>query len=308
MAQPLSIESKDWVYLITTRTAGSRLWLVNNKELESRILGALARYQHIHSVVIYAFILMGNHYHLLAKFPERNRALFMRDLNSALARLVGRHVSAHGRRSVWARRYSYQVLPRDEDVRHWFFYVALNPVSSGITRSVPQYPSYNSFFDAAKDIHRQYAWIDWSSYLVHKRTHPEAKPADFAKEYLLKLSRLPAQEGLSQVDYRQSLVNELGRRQKELVAEREKAGKGFLGVAKLQSQAPGAYPRSTKSSTRHSFRPLVLTLCAKARRSFLQLYFSIYDAFKTASAAFRLGKDHEPFPEGTYPPPRLAIC
>ena len=308
MAQPLSIENKEWVYLITTRTAGSRLWLINNKELESRILGALARYQSIHSVVIYAFILMGNHYHLLAGFPKGNRALFMRDLNSALARLVGRHVSLHGRRSVWARRYSYQVLPRDEDVRHWFYYAALNPVSSGITRSVSQYPAYNSFFDAANGIEREYTWIDWSRYLLHKRTNPAAKPIDFSKKYRLKLSRLPTLEALDQADYRRLLTNELEQRRQELIVQRRNSGKGFLGLTKLRAQPPGAYPRTTKTSSRHSFRPLVLTLCAKTRRSFLEMYFSIYDAFKRASAAFRLGKKHEPFPEGTYPPAPVVLC
>ena len=35
-------------------------------------MGALARYQHIHSAVIYAFVLMGNHYHLLLEISEAN--------------------------------------------------------------------------------------------------------------------------------------------------------------------------------------------------------------------------------------------
>jgi hypothetical protein len=187
---------------------------------------------------------MGNHYHLLASFPKRNRALFMRDLNSALARLIGRYVSAHGRRSVWARRYSYQVLLRDEDVRHWFYYVALNPVSSGITRSVSQYPSYNSFFDAARGKVRICTWIDWSRYLLYKRNHSEAKPSHFAKEYRLKLSRLPGLEKVSVKRYKELVFIEAKKRQKRLVTERERAGKGFLGPAKLLAQTPGTSPRS----------------------------------------------------------------
>ena len=88
MAQPLSIESKDWVYFITTRTAGSRLWLVGNQGLENQILGYLGKYQQRYEAEIYGFILMGNHYHLMASFPKMNRALFMRDFNSAVARAV----------------------------------------------------------------------------------------------------------------------------------------------------------------------------------------------------------------------------
>ena len=147
MSQPLSIENPDWVFLITTRTSGSRLWLVNNKQLLDSILGVLAKYSIKYKAILYGFIVMGNHYHLLAQFPERNKALFMRDFNSALARVVGRYVKQHGRRSVWARRYSCQALTRAEDVRNWFFYVALNPVSSGIVQDVSNYLSYNSFED-----------------------------------------------------------------------------------------------------------------------------------------------------------------
>ena len=308
MAQPLSIEHKEWTYLITTRTAGSRLWFNNNKELEARILGALARYQCIYFVTIYAFILMGNHYHLLASFPKQNRALFMRDSNSAVARLVGRHVSKHGRRSVWARRYSYQVLLRDEDIRHWFFYVSLNPVSSGITSSISQYPSYNAFFDAVKGIERVYNWTNWSKYLMHKRYHPDAKLSDFSTKYTLKFSRLPGCEALSAKDYAESMTKELRGRRDALIKERKEAGKGFLGVEKLKSQPIGSRPLNTKTSNRNSFRPLVLTLCKETKEQFLDIYFSILDAFKAASAAFRAGSFNGDFPPGTYPPPRLAVA
>jgi REP element-mobilizing transposase RayT len=308
MSQPLSIEDRDWVFLITTRTAASRLWLINNKKLEYSILASLARYQHIHSAVIYAFILMGNHYHLLASFPKRNRALFMRDFNSAVARLVGRHVSAHGRRSVWARRYSYQVLLRNEDIFHWFYYVALNPVSSGIVKSIRRYPSYNSFSDAAAGRSNSYRWIDWSKYLMKRRHEPGAKPETFSKEYPLILSRLPGYESLSPEAYRYAMHKELNARENSLLQERRRKHSGFLGEKKLKGQASGSSPRTTKTSARYSFRPLVLTLCAKTKKRFLELYFSICKAFKEASAAFRSGDSTALFPAGTYPPPRLALA
>jgi REP element-mobilizing transposase RayT len=307
MAQPLSIEDSEWTYLITTRTADSRLWFVNNNHLEQRILAALARYQQIHAVTLYAFVIMGNHYHILARFPKRNRALFMRDFNSAVARLVGRHVSTHGRRSVWARRYGYQVLLREEDIAHWFYYVALNPVSSGIVSSASQYPSYNSFFDTASEITRSYGWINWSKYLLNKRHHPKSQPEEFSKRYPLVFSRLPGYAAHSHTDYARVLTDELTSRQASLVSERKVSGKGFLGLNKYKAQAPGVRPRHTKTSTRYSIRPLILTLCSKTRKKFLKLYFSIRDAFQEASAAFCAGNLAVTFPDGTYPPPRLVL-
>lgn len=306
MGQPLSIENEEWVSLITTRTACSRLWFINNPELENQILGCLARYQNIYEVILYGFVIMGNHYHLLARFPKCNRALFMRDFNSAVARLVGRNVNEHGRRSVWARRYAHQVLPREEDILHWFLYVALNPVSSGIVRDIHEYDSYNSFFDAKNGIRRKYMWYNWSQYLMSKRCNSDAKLEDFGTEYTLTFSRIPGYHGLPHNRYEANLNRLALARQDEIVKDRLSIGKGFLGAERRRQQRPGTVPRYTKLSSRNSPRPLVLTLCKAARRRFLDLYFLIRDRFDQVSALFRAGRLTQVFPKGTYPPPRLV--
>jgi len=308
MGQMLSVEDEEWSYLITTRTAGSKLWLLNNNELEAAILGCLARYQTVYEVVLYAFVLMGNHYHLVADFPKMNRAEFMRDFNSQIARLVGRKVKAHGRRSVWARRYAYQILPLEKDVRNWFFYVALNPVSSGIVRNIDSYPAYNSFFDACSGTARIYRWVNWSKYLMAKRYDKNLSEDEFAIEYKLTFSRLPGTENLSDTDYKEELTKELKHRNDLIIKERLEHGKGFLGLNKLRSVIAGAAPRSTKRSSRHSFRPIVLSLCTKTRKAYLKLFMDITNAFLSASKVFRSGENLKVlFPSGTYPPPR-PVC
>lgn len=306
MAQPLSIENGEWSYLITSRTADSRLWFINNPELEERIRGCLARYQQLYNVVIYGFIIMGNHYHLVAKFPKLNRALFMRDFNSAVARLVGRAVGIHGRRSVWARRYSYQILPTDEDVKNWFFYLALNPVSSGLVSRVMQYKGYNSFFDAISGKAREYRWLDWNAYFKAKRHGAQVSEEQFIKIYTLRFSKLPGFEQYSKQDYYHSLARELQARNKDIVLERKKAGRGFLGAENLARQEVGSRPKSSKTSLRHSFRPIVLSLCAQAKHETLSIYFSILSAFRAVSENFvkNLASIAD-FPPGTYPPPLL---
>ena len=306
VAQPLSIEDKNYSYFITTRTANSRLWLIKNKELEEQLLAILARYQQLYSVILYAFILMGNHYHLIAKFPEGNRAAFMRDFNSAAARLIGRQVNVHGRRSVWARRYSHQVLLRPEDLTHWFYYAALNPVSSGIVKDNKEYPSFNSFYDAASGIQRVCKWIDWSAYILKKRYSESVKPQDFIKEYTLTFSKLPEFEELANEDYKTALMEKLAEREKSAVDERIKQGRGFLGKDKIKLQEIGATPRFSKISTRRSFRPLILTLCKETKRYYLSIYFSIREWFLKASKAFREGELSVEFPPGTYSPSRYT--
>ena len=306
MTQPLSIEDENWTYLITTRTADSRLWLIDSKQLEAKILGILARYQEIYGAILYAFILMGNHYHLVAKFPGRNRALFMRDFNSAVARVVGRYVKAHGRRSVWARRYSYQILPRSEDIMHWFFYAALNPVSSGLCRTIASYRSYNSFQDAAAGRTRTCEWLDWSKYTMKRRYNPAIEVEQFITKYELSFSRLPGFEHLSATAYAELLHTELQKRQTEKVAERDLRGQKFMADFN-RSPKQGDRPFSTKTSTRTSYRPLVLTLCSTTKRAVLDTYFRILDRFKEASDLYRNKNTFVQFPSGTYPPPKLRL-
>ena len=86
-SHPIRVECGERFQHITTRTAGSRLWFVNNKKLEERILAFLGFYQEKYTVELSSFKLMGNHYHLVARFPNKNRAQFMRDFNARICLL-----------------------------------------------------------------------------------------------------------------------------------------------------------------------------------------------------------------------------
>ena len=120
MGRDLSFEHPDYCFFATIRTASSRLWFVNNLKLEERILAYLARYAEMHGVVLYAFIIMGNHYHLLARFPKGNKAAFFRDLNGMISRLTKVRVKSFEGGKLWARRVRCQVVPNSEDILERF--------------------------------------------------------------------------------------------------------------------------------------------------------------------------------------------
>jgi hypothetical protein len=89
MAGIIKPEFPSEVVLITSRTILSRLWFKLTPQLCDFFH---ARYQEIYEVEIYAFCLMGNHYHLLARFPKGNRVLFEGDFNSIISRALPRLV------------------------------------------------------------------------------------------------------------------------------------------------------------------------------------------------------------------------
>ena len=92
MSRDLSFEDPELTFFITTRTIASRLWFVNNRKLHRKVAAFLAKYQRKFGVILYAFIIMGNHYHLVARFPRGNKAKFLKAFNSIFARLVEKMV------------------------------------------------------------------------------------------------------------------------------------------------------------------------------------------------------------------------
>lgn len=307
MGQDLRIEDPQRVDFNTTRTQNCRLWFVNNRELEYQILAGLAKYQKSHNVALYAFTLQGDHHHDIATFKLANRACFMRDLNSHIARVTKRLVPAVGGGKFWGRRYANQRLPRDEDTEEWLFYCALQPVLAGLTEKISEYPGYNSFHDAVCGIKRKFKLTDWTAYHNAKRYNPQVPIKNYQTTFTLEYKRLPGYEHLSQGEYKRLMYERLEARRVEIVKKRYAEGKGFLGKAAVLATKPGDRPHSPKTSGRNSKRPLVLSRCAKTIKHYVSEYFGIRARYKEASFAYlRQGILTTAFPQGTYRPPMLC--
>ena len=100
---------------------------MNNPELEEAILGYAARYSTRYEVKMYALAIEGNHIQKAASFPKANRAHFMRDFNSSVARAVPRYQPKYPGGRFWARRYSSEHLVAGQDLEEIFFYIVLQP-------------------------------------------------------------------------------------------------------------------------------------------------------------------------------------
>ena len=296
------IETPDKCNFITIRTRNSELWFVNNKILHERFCAYLAKYQEKYKVIIYAFVIQGNHYHLLARFPKGNRALFMRDLNSMLARLTKIYVPSYPGGTLWGGRYSPEVVPEAIDIEDRFFYCALQAVNSGLAVKPSDYPSYNSWGDAVWGREKTYKVLNLEGYNAAQRKNPRARRQDFISTHTLKYSRLPGYGKMPKSEYVRTLHKELEVRRSAKVKERQANKLEFCSPETLRQTRPGARPRKTKTSTRTSHRPRVLTRSAEARAEFLKWYFSIIDAYRKASKRYREGKFNVEFPPGTYRP------
>lgn len=296
--------------LLTTRSIRSRLWFVNNSKLETACLGYAAKFSKRYAVNLYAFAIEGNHIHATALFPLENRAAFMRDLNSCIGRAVSRHIDNYIGGPLWARRYSVEYLPDEPDIEKYFFYVVLQPVQDGLVEKISQYPGYNCFYDAVNGIKRKFKVINWAAYNAAKR-YKHVNIKDFTEIVTLEYARLPGYEHLSQKEYAKLMHEKLEERRLEIVKNRYSKGETFMGREKLKLVRAGTIPKNTKTSSRTTHRPRILSLSNKSRAAAKSWYFTIYYAYKDASIRFRKGDMTVVFPPGTYrpysscrPPPR----
>lgn len=306
-SQPLRIENPEHISFTTSKTVQGKLWLVNNRRLEERVLGYVAKYQEKFGVTLYSLVFQGNHLHTVSQFPNRNRALFFRDLNARTAEAVRACVPTFGSGPLYARRYAEQAVVTNADIEEQFFYSALQPVAAGLCERIGDYPGYNSVWDAINGIERKCKVFDGTGFFRAKRAGLKPKVEDFTTVYYLKFSRLPGYEHLSAEEYRSYMLNELERRRIELVQEWKAKGHRFLTKAELRRVVAGSHPKTTKTSARHDKRPLVLTKHYETKKAFLAWYFGIYNWYKHAVKKFFAGNLSIPFPPGTYRPPGLLI-
>lgn len=296
------IETNAMSTLLTTRSRNSELWFVNNSRLEEAILGYAAKFSARYEVTLYAFAIEGNHIHGTALFPKRNRAHFMRDLNSCIARSIPRYVSNYPGGTFWARRYSNEFLPDKEDLEHYFFYTVLQPVQDGLVDKISDYPGYNCFHDAIWGIKRKFKVMNWAAYNSAKRWNSSVSIKDFRETVELKFERLPGYEHLTQKEYATLMLKKLEEHRSQIIKLRQKSGKGFAGRDNILKTKPGSSPKTTKTSTIDSHRPRILSICPVRRAEGKEWYFSTVFEYQTASIAYRNGDFNVRFPDGTYPP------
>lgn len=297
------IETSEYSNLITSRTRDSRLWFVNNEQLEERILGLTAKYTTRHNITLYGFALEGNHLHLVAQMSDNNRAIFLRDLKSTIAKAVPHFTPSYSGGGVWGRRFSNEFIGDDSTLEDYFFYVALQPVKDGLVDRISDYPGYNCFHDAVWGKERRFKVFNGTAYYRAKRYGAKVRKCDFFEEFTLRYARLPGYEHLTQKEYAILMHDKLEERRQDILRARVAEGKiSFVGGKRLKQIVPGSLPKNTKTSTSTTHRPRVLSLCHQKRAEMRSWYFGILLHFKDASNRYRKGELSAEFPAGTYRP------
>ena len=127
MARALRLQFPGAIYHVTTR-GNERRSIYRDDADRRRFLEKLEECVEIHHIRLYAFVLMSNHFHLLAETPRANLVVFMQQFNSSYSIYFN---CRHGRSGhLFGGRYKAKMVEGDEYKQgDWFG--ELLPVGGG---------------------------------------------------------------------------------------------------------------------------------------------------------------------------------
>lgn len=148
MARPLRIEVENTLYHITSRGNEKRKIFRNDRD-RKRFLLLLKDVRLKYEGIIYAYVLMDNHYHLLLETLKANLSKIMHYIDVSYAVYFNKKYQRTGH--LFQGRYKALVVEKENYLLELSRYIHLNPVRAGIVKRPGEYK--------------------WSSYCHYVKTH-----------------------------------------------------------------------------------------------------------------------------------------
>ena len=137
MSRPLRLEYPGAVWHVTCR-GNERRDVFRDDADRGRFLDILGRTVSLFRWRLHAFVLMGNHYHLLVETPEPTLSRGMRQLNGVYTQAFNR---AHRREGhLFQGRFKAILVEKEAHLLELCRYVVLNPVRAGLVRTAKGWP------------------------------------------------------------------------------------------------------------------------------------------------------------------------
>ncbi len=295
---------------VTCRTVQGRCLLRPTPRIADLVRGVLARAVRLYPVQIHAFCFLSNHFHLLVTVPSAERlAAFMNYMNSNLAREVGRQV--RWKDKFWGRRYQ-AVLVSDEEAAQVerLLYILRQGCKENLVRRPTDWPGASSTRALLDGSPVRGTWFDRTKeYRLAVRGRASGREEVTAVESF-DLVHLPCWRDLPPERHRARCADLVALVEAETAARIRVTGREPLGSARLLRQDP----HLEQDMPRKRPAPLVHAATQAVRRAIRLRYQGFVEAFRRASARFRLGvagasEALSLFPPGSFPPSaRFVAC
>jgi putative transposase len=150
MARPLRLEYEGAFYHVTSR--GNERGKIFFSEADyGKFLSYLGKAKEKYGIILHAYVLMTNHYHLLLETPDANLSKVMHYLNGSYTTYINVKKKRSGH--LFQGRYKAIIVDRDSYLGELSRYIHLNPVRAGLVKKPEEYPhsSYKTYLSAKKD-------------------------------------------------------------------------------------------------------------------------------------------------------------
>lgn len=150
MARPLRLEYPGAAYHITAR-GNERSEIFLDESDYQQLLEQLRLARERHSLVIHAYVLMRNHYHLLIETPYGNLSQVMHLINSSYTGYFNRRHRRAGH--LFQGRYKSLLVEKESYLLELSRYIHLNPVRAGFVKHPEKYrwSSYRTFVGSTEE-------------------------------------------------------------------------------------------------------------------------------------------------------------
>lgn len=136
MARPLRIDQEDTFYHVLNRGNEKRAIFRDARDCEG-FLSRLGRCSERFSLGVYAYVLMGNHYHLLVRTREANLSAAIQWLGVSYSTW---HNARHQRSGhLFQGRFKSFLIVEDSYLRRLLIYIHRNPLRAGLVERLADY-------------------------------------------------------------------------------------------------------------------------------------------------------------------------
>ena len=280
---------------VTCRVIQRRFLLRPSPPLNAIIIGTLARFQRRYDMRICGLIYLSNHCHfLLRPRSVEQLASFMRDVNSKIAREVGR---LHGwREKIWGRRYTDIVTSHEPEAQiARLRYLLEQGCKEGLVASPRHWPGASSTRALLSGMSLEGVWINRTEQFRARESGKPDADALFTSIHRLEISPLPCWDQLTSAQCQTKICAMV----REIEAQMD--GVAVLGKRTICEQDPHDRPVSRPHRTP---APRFHALAPQVRRTLEIGYHLIRSAYRQASEDWRAGKLCE-FPAGCFAPGRF---
>lgn len=159
MARPLRLEHAGALWHVTSR-GNERRAIFRDDSDRKLFLAVLADAVGLFAWRLHAYVLMGNHYHLLLETPEPNLSRGMHRINTVYSQSFNRRHERAGH--LMQGRFKAILVEKERHLLELVRYVVLNPVRAGIVKEAGDWP-WSSYL-ATAGLQRPPTWLetDWT--------------------------------------------------------------------------------------------------------------------------------------------------